>query len=131
MSMFDNADKFNSEVRTWKDETLEDLDKQFDVLNIKHVKRSPSTVPSREVLKAFLAYRQGLINRIGIKFPRHMVFVHKGVGKGVPAILAGTAATNRQPKEWFNPVVETKVDELADIVAENIGDLVVKNLRIN
>ena len=57
-----------------------------------------------------------------------MVFVHKGVGKGTPIGMVGS--TNRKPKEWFNPVIDKRVELLADKVAEHSADIVVNNITI-
>jgi hypothetical protein len=57
-----------------------------------------------------------------------MIYVHKGVGRGTPIEKVGQ--TTRKPKPWFNPVVEKRIDELADIVAEEIGDSFLNNLLI-
>jgi len=116
--------KFNNDVRTWATTATNDLLTQFDVLNIRHVKRSPSAIPSKDALKNFLKARQGLVDTISFKFPQHMVFVHKGVSKGHPI-------TNpRQAKEWFNPSMDKSVEQLADIVADNDGELIVNNFTI-
>jgi len=126
----EGAGKLNTEVKTWADSTNKKLQQEFDVLNIQHVTRSPSPHPSRDVLKAFLRKRQSLVDRVSFKFPRHMVFVHKGVGKGVPIALAGSNATTRKPKPWFDNVMDKQVDDLADRVAEHSADIVVDNFKI-
>ncbi len=57
-----------------------------------------------------------------------MVYVHKGVGRGTPIEKVGT--TSRKPKELFNPVIDRRIDELADIVAEELGAALINNLLI-
>jgi len=126
----EGAEKLNSDIKSWAGETQKELKQQFDSLNIQHVDRSPSPRPSREVLENILRSRGGLVSKVSFKFPRHMVFVHKGVGKGVPISLAGSNATNRKPKPWFNPVMDKKVEDLADRVADHSADIVVNNLMI-
>lgn len=120
----------NTDVRNWTNDTIKALDDQFDKLNIQHFPRSPSAHASRESIRHFLLQKRGFISNIKISFPKHMVYVHHGVGKGVPAALAGTSATGRQPKDWFNSVIEPGVEQLADIVAENCGNAVIRNLKI-
>jgi hypothetical protein len=101
--------------------------------------------------------RFGDIDRIAYHFVRHGVFLHKGVGRGYimsggtvirgykpgkvmtamalnknrevkPVILSG--AINRKPIEWFNPVVQSSVEKLADIIAEMRADQVVNATKI-
>jgi len=122
------GDKLNKDIKSWSMTTRADLVTQFSKLNIQHVERSPSLRPSRDVLASRTSMRQGMINRVSFSFPRHMVFVHKGVGKGVPISKVGTS--NRKAKEWFNPVVDRDIEKLADIVADGQGDLIVNNLSI-
>ena len=57
-----------------------------------------------------------------------MVFVHKGVGKGTPISRQGQ--TSRVAKEWFNPVMDKNIEDLADTLAEKQADLIVNNLEI-
>lgn len=120
----------NQDINDWFDGTEKDLKQKFDDLDIEHVKRSPSPVASRDVLNHITQKKLGLISKGSFKFPRHMVFVAKGVGKGVPAGIAGTSATHRRPKDWFNSVIDARIDNLADTVAENSGDLIADNIKI-
>jgi hypothetical protein len=57
-----------------------------------------------------------------------MVYVHKGVGRGTPIEKVGQ--TKRKAKEWYNPVIDRRIDELGDIVAEELGAAIVNNLFI-
>lgn len=118
----------NADIRAWGKETTGLLKNAFDYLNIEHVQRSPSPSASVNALRNTFGQYHGVINRVSFRFPKHLVFVHKGVGKGVPAGFSGS--TTRKPKPWFNPVVEYDIDRLADIVAENQGDMIVENLTI-
>jgi hypothetical protein len=69
----------------------------------------------------------GIPTKVSFKFPQHMVFVHKGVGKGTPIAKAGTGT--RKAKEWFEPPIERNIDKLGDIVAEELGESIVNNLH--
>lgn len=130
MSLEASKEVLNSGIRAWAKNTTAALKSEFDILDIQHVDRSPSPVASRDKIMTALRNRQGIISIIGFKFPKHMVFVHKGVGKGVPASRAGSSGTTRKAKEWFNPVISAKVDDLADVVANATGDLIVNNIGI-
>lgn len=120
----------NGFVLDWSKATLRKMDAKFDELNIEHSPSSKSPIAAREALKYYIQYKLGVPAVISYKFPRHMVFVAKGVGNGVPAALAGTSATKRKPKDWFNKVLDEEIEELADGVAERTGDAIVNSLRI-
>lgn len=94
---------------------------EFRKLNIKHVARSPSPVPSVTQIKDSFKKSIGIINRMTYQFPQHMVFVHKGVGKGTTAAQVGK--TSRKPKEWFNPIVEEEASVLANQLADKLVDI--------
>ncbi len=98
----------------------------------------------------------GEIDKITYTFAQHGVFWHKGVGRGyamvggkvmrVSGSLGNTFAKeyakaknrtftpkvlsdlsfNRQPEEWFNPVLDANLDALGDLVAEMGADRLVR-----
>lgn len=79
----------------------------------------------------------GLIESVTFSFERHGVFVHKGVGRGYAARGEGfvvRTANKRQPGqksrdrvavEWFNPILDQHVPELADRIAKVNADAVI------
>lgn len=129
--MAQELQKMNQDIKDWFADTEKGLKQKFDELDIQHVKRSPSPSASRDALENITRKRLGLIYKGSFKFPRHMVFVAKGVGKGVPAGIAGTSATQRRPKDWFNSVIDAKIDSLADTVAEHNANLSADRIKIN
>ena len=116
--------KMNLEIKGWAKDTTGDLKREFKRLNIVHREDSPSKEAAVDLLLNKFGQRAGMVNKVSFKFPRHMVFVHKGVGKGRPISKPGTA------KEWFNPKMDQDIEKLADIVADNQADIVVGNLLI-
>lgn len=114
--------RVNKVVRDWKDGTVGDLKGQFAKLKIEHRENSPSKVPSEKALRGLVGMAYGLASKVGFKFPRHMVFVHKGVGGGQKG--------SRVAKEWFNPVMEKQVEVLADELAEEHADMAVRAIQI-
>ena len=91
----------------------------------------------------------GLVEYVGIRLERHGVFVHKGVGRGYimengvvkrgirpdkqtkmyakakgrdAPVIASNAPIRRKPVEWFNPVLDQMMPELADKLAEINAD---------
>lgn len=106
--------------------------------------------------KAYKFY--GEVDRLAYSFQRHGVFWHKGVGRGyimqggrvvrgyrpgkvlkAAAINAGRTAApqiinsgeiNRHPVEWFNPVIENNINELADLITEMNADRAVNATKM-
>lgn len=119
-----DIDELNNNIGDWNQKNLKDLVSKLNALNVKHVKRSPNKVALQKVLKSALRKQSGLIDRISYKMPRSAIFLHKGVSKGHPI-------TNpRKAKEWYAPVVNKNIDDLADIVAEGGGNLIINNINI-
>lgn len=79
----------------------------------------------------------GAVDRITYSFERHGVFVHKGVGRGyeiqsgmVRRIARSKTTEVRHPAEWFNPVLDQALPELADKLAEINADAIVNATRM-
>lgn len=121
-SRFNIEDRYNTAVDEWRRSVVAELKGSMDALGIKHVKTvngKGSKRAARGQVGSRTRKNNNMVSRISFRFPRHLVFVHKGVGKGRPISKPSGA------KEWFNPVVEARMEGLADIVAENVSDLVV------
>ena len=91
----------------------------------------------------------GVITGQSFLFERHGIFVHKGVGRGYK-MEGGTVVRNakvedpatrqqlsrydqkrpREPFEWFNPVIEQSLPELANKLAEINADAVLNATRM-
>ena len=90
-----------------------------------------------------------MIDRVTYTFERHWVFVHKGVGRGYEmqgGMVIRTAKSEdpatrqrswwgddprpRLPNEWFNPLLDQTLPELADKLAEINADAVLNATRM-
>lgn len=118
----------NAKIKLWGDQTLGKLKAEFGNLKIEHRSYSPSPKAAVNSIVVRTPKSGGIISRVSYIFPRHMIYVHKGVGRGTKISEVGN--TNRKPKPWFNPVVDANIDELADIVATEMGAAIVNNLLI-
>ena|SRR5687768_13364843 len=144
-------DKQNERVIGWTGKTENDLKGKTNALGIKHRSNSPSPGPSANKIKSGVKYRSGIIEIVSFKFPRSLVWPHKGAGKGMggskgsvwydklgikhktdPRSFGKMGTGNRTAKPWFNSVMEAPagVDELATIVAEESGDSIVNNILL-
>lgn len=141
----------NERVIDWANRNVGLMKSGGNALGIVHRPNSPSTGESLSKIKDGFKYKDGVIERISFKFPRSLIWTHKGAGKGMggskgsswtdaqgnrhstnPRSLGKAGTGKRKPKEWFNKVVEasTGVDELATIVAEETGDAIINNILI-
>lgn len=81
-------------------------------------------------------YEFGEIYRLGFSFRREGIFIHKGVGRGyvmksdVVVKTSRTPGFNRQPKPWFNPVIQSFIPELEQIVKEYAESAILNSTRI-
>lgn len=117
-------DEMNGEITRWSDKTKADLLGELDSLGVKHSPNSPNKVPLRQALKRKLREQFGTIDRISYQMPRSAIFLHKGVSRGHGKDNPRTA------KEWYAPVVDKKIDELATIVAQGQGNMIINNFTI-
>lgn len=144
-------DQQNTRVIGWADKTESGLKGKTSALGITHRSNSPSSGSSVAKIKNKVTYRSGIIEIVSFKFPRSLVWPHKGAGKGMggsqgsvwydklgikhstdPDSLGKMGTGSRTAKPWFNDVMEapTGVDELATIVAEESGDAIVNNILL-
>lgn len=125
--------KFNKDVEDWAEESKQALRTSIKSLVKRDIYLSDS-------LKANLYYDTKYareVNRIGFSFAREGVFIHKGAGRGQGGVIgsrwidrhgsmksrdpssAGLQGTgNRKPIRWFDPVIERRLPQLADIVSD-------------
>lgn len=146
-----NFDKQNERVEAWALRTEAGLKGSSSALGISHRANSPSSGSSVSKIKARTKKRGDIIEVISFKFPRTLIWTHKGAGKGRgglqgsvwydnlgikhttdPDSLGKMGTGGRVAKPWFNNTIEasTGVDELATIVAEESGDAIINNLLI-
>jgi hypothetical protein len=123
-----DMDAFNRDVSQWTKAAKDAAVAQISSLGIVHRENSKSPVPAQQALKTSQRKKAGVTSRISFRMPRHMVFVHKGVGKGTKITQVGS--TNRKPKPWFNPVIEKALPDLLDIVADHQGTMVLNAVMI-
>jgi hypothetical protein len=142
---------FNNDVLTWKGSTERTLQNQASVFGIIHRAGSPSPGPSMRRIRSTHTTKDGLVSKISFKFPRNLIFVHKGAGNGRggtkgskwitasgkskstnPASLGKMGTGGRIAKPWFNQVMEGPqgIEYVATLAAEKIGDAITGNFLI-
>lgn len=128
----ESLQKFNNEVEDWAEKAKQSLRTSIKSLVKRDVYLSDS-------LKANLYYDRKYskeANRIGFSFAREGIYIHKGAGRGQGGIIGGKwidrhgtlkqraaesaglqGTGNRKQIRWFDPVIEGKLPQLADMVA--------------
>lgn len=129
----ESLQKFNKEVEDWAEKAKQSLRTSIKSLVKRDVYLSDS-------LKANLYYDRKYgkeANRIGFSFAREGIYIHKGAGRGQGGIIGGRwidkhgslkeraaesaglqGTGNRKPLRWFDPVIEGRLPQLADLVAD-------------
>ena len=122
--------EFNSEARAWAAKQRDGMKSLITQLGV---------VESGE-LKSKLGFSvkkniAGEVDRVTFRFPSQGLFSILGVGRGYPLERASSAkailtGTGRKSKDFLNPILDTGVPELADIVARYKADHEVKSFQI-
>lgn len=120
----EDIDQFNDQVTNWDNMNKSEVKGRIDQLGVKRYSYSQNPVPLTKAFRSRLRKKFEMINTISYSMPRSSIFLHKGVSRG------HGKNNPRQPKEWFQPVVDKNIDSLADIVSDSQGDLVVNALKI-
>lgn len=146
-----NFDKQNERVESWAQRTESALKGRSTALGISHRSNSPSPGSSVAKIKHRIKQVGGITEMVSFRFPRTLIWTHKGAGKGRggskgsvwynalgirmttdPDSLGKMGTGGRTAKPWFNETMEAEqgIDELATIVAEESGNAIVNNLLI-
>ena len=130
----------NSIVKNWKNSVYSDL--KNSLRQFRDGKEGMVQRKGREEekvvdsLKSYTHMFYNLADGVSFRFERHGVFLHKGVGKGYKSTngmvtkYSKNPAGSRKPVEWFNPILDKRVPELADQIAEVNADAVVNATRM-
>lgn len=137
-----DTDSYNRAVSEWARGVYRALKSRTKVFTHGKSGGSSSLLSGRTELKlaSSLGRRTkkvyGEIEMVGFTFERHGVFVAKGVGKGYKMVAGqvmrtagGPAVSVRVPKDWFNPVINARIMDLADIAANYHADMAVEEMR--
>jgi len=144
-------DEYNDAVKEWARTTTTVIKSTASGLGIIHRRLSPSPGASVAKIKDQVKYRKGAISMISFKFPRTLIFTHKGAGKGIGGFkgsrwinskgeqkrtattsLGKIGTSSRKEKPFFNITLDGAggMELLATIVAEKMGDTIVDNILI-
>lgn len=125
--------EFNRNVEEWTDKSKQALRVSIQSMVKRNVYLSDS-------LKGNVYYDSKYAkeaNRVGFSFAREGIYIHKGAGRGQGGAIGGRwidrfgrmktradssaglqGTGSRKPIPWFDPVIDRRLPQLADIVSE-------------
>jgi hypothetical protein len=128
----------------WAPEAAEDFNQKLMAWGAKVNAALPGSISahgiggkrlSRSIRNTYY-YEFGEIYRLGFSFAREGIFIHKGVGRGyvmsggIVVKLSKSLGFNRKPKPWFNPVIQSYMQELEDIILSYTDTAIINSARI-
>lgn len=120
--------------------------------NIRHRTNSPSPSSSVRKIKSKTSLKEGFVNRVGVSFPRSLIYTHTGSGKGKGGLIGSrwknkfgeTVKTNprslgkagtggRKAKPFIDEALSGPegVNKIAEIAAVELGAAISGNLFID
>jgi len=149
---FEAMDQFNKDLRQWQTDTITALRANIAALGMSGSELSDSLVPT------FKKSKYGEINRLGFSFARHGIFVYKGAQNGYGGIkgskwsyrkkteygyintsimretrtrsLGRLNQSKMKDRDWFNPVIEARLEQLADICTNYSDTMIIDATKI-
>lgn len=130
----DRVKQFNEDVTAWSIHTTRRLKINVRTMIKRDLLLSDSIRPNLYYDRKYAKE----VNRVGFSFVREGIYIHKGAGHGqggfkggsewynihgakkttIRASLMKMGQGNRQPKEWFDPIIEQEIPQLADLIAD-------------
>lgn len=123
----DRLQQLDKEARAWTKVTRKKLLMRLASLNLQERVRLDGEVSLRKSLRTSVRKSQGELESVGFSFARHGIFLEHGVGRGRPK---GSAAARRYAKPWLSVVLPDAVDELAEMLSDEYGDIVQQEMRL-
>lgn len=144
-----NLDRYNQRIEEATGDLVKDIKAVGAGMGITHRANSPSKAASLPKVSGKTYQRDGMTEKISIRFPRQLIYTHKGAGKGRggsqgsrwidrmgnkrstdPQSLGKMGTDGRTAKPFINQAIEAKADTIATIAAEEIGSSITNNLFI-
>lgn len=119
-------EQMNRAINKWVAKVVHEIVQDMYAKGVRHRNYSSSKQAVFLLVRGSLKKKFGAPERIGITFPKHLVFVKYGVGKNRPK-----GSGLEVPKDIVDNIIEKNFPELADVVASLYADLAVRNLFID
>ena len=134
--MVSEEQEFNSEVRGWAKIQQKRLISRVVSLKLKDkvaLKKSLNHKANKDDYKPLvpslgfgLKREFGVVARINFRFAKHGIYFEHGVGRGRPVRSA-----KAKPHPFLAPIINSGIDELADIISNGIADMAVGEIKFN
>ncbi len=118
--------ELNKKISAWLRQTVKDIVNDMHAKGIRHRDNSDSKTAIFLLVRSSLKKKFGAPERASISFPKHLVFVKYGVGKN-----RAKGSGKESPKDIFDNIIESRLTELYDLVANGYADVVVNNIFID
>lgn len=147
-----STEKYIQDVQTWATNTERLIEATGSAMGVTHRSYSASPAASLPKVRNKLGLANGQPARVAFTFPRQLVYPMTGAGKGQggakgsrwvdkygirkqtnPKSLNKANSGNRQAKPFINNALNRPegITQLADIVSNNTGDILVAKLFNN
>ncbi|WP_462342100.1 hypothetical protein [Phocaeicola plebeius] len=131
------VDNFNRQVMNWGESVKAQLIQSIDnLIDNDRILSDSLNIAYRHWGKPVKNGQE--ITSLGFHFVADGIYVHLGVGAGYNMQNGTRILTKKtdnvwrkQPKHWFNPVIERNIPALEKIVTDYCGKLIINTLRIN
>jgi len=141
----------NTKVESWGKDVVNDIKKTASSMGVEHRASSPNKSASLPKIIDRYKIRDGIVTVVKISFPQSLIWTHKGAGRGQggtkgsrwvdkygnpkttnPQSLGKMNTGNRKSKPFFNSALdnESGINELADIVANELGTSIIDKMFI-
>lgn len=146
-----DLEQYNSDVQGWTTEAVSAMKAAGAGMGITHRSNSPSKGASLPKVKGRLTFEMGAASKVSIRFPRQLIYTHKGAGKGRggskgsrwidqygnskktnPKSFGKMGTAGRSSKPFINETLDGEhgVEKLADIAAAALGSTIINNVLI-
>jgi len=124
----ERREALEEEVRKWGRLTRQKLVERILSLNMHERAAVTMDKPLAKSVRSIFRKQSGDIEGVSFRFPRHGIFLERGVGKHRPV---NSAAANKAAKPWISTTLPSATEQLADILAKEYADLVAEDVQIN
>ena len=146
-----DLDRYNQRVQDWTQSVQKEIIAEGKAEGITHRANSPSKGSSLDKIKSRVYQSGGVVDKVGIRFRRSLIYPHKGAGKGHggekgstwvdgygknqktnPDSFGKAGSGSRKAKPFFNKALSgaSGTEALADIAAEELGAAIQNNILI-
>ena len=134
--MVSEEQEFNSEVRGWAKIQQKRLISRVVSLKLKDkvaLKKSLNHKANKDDYKPLvpslgfgLKREFGVVARINFRFAKHGIYFEHGVGRG-----RAVRSANAKPHPFLAPIINSSMEDLADIIVENYADITIQEIKFN